>query len=102
MPEINIVRTIKPKKGDYIVEGRYQYVGKHPYGEGREKGISSYLRSFGGRTFPLANSLLALPDLCVGVSLLSDKKVQSEARWGAFSGGQQSSRQSVSVRSEGL
>jgi hypothetical protein len=34
MSEINIVRTIKPKKGMYIAEGRSEYIGKHPYGEG--------------------------------------------------------------------
>jgi hypothetical protein len=90
MSEINIVRTIKPKKGDYIAEGRYEYVGKQPYGEGREGHFVLFKVLWRGGFFRSQNSLLVLPDLCVGVSLLSDKKVQSEARWGAFSAGQQS------------
>jgi hypothetical protein len=90
MPEINIVRAIKPKKGMHIAEGRGEYVGKHPYGEGREGHFVLFKIVWCGGFFRSQNSLLALPDLCLGVSRLSDKKVQSEARWGAFSSGQQS------------
>jgi hypothetical protein len=42
-----------------------------------------------GGFFRSEGGLLVLPDLCLGASRLSDKKVQSEARWGAFSAGQQ-------------
>ncbi len=90
MAEINIVRAIKPKKGMHIAEGRGEYVGKHPYGEGREGHFVLFKVVWSSGFFRSQNSLLALPDLCLGVSRLSDKKVQSEARWGGFSAGQQS------------
>jgi hypothetical protein len=90
MPEINIVRAIKPKKGMHIAEGRGEYIGKHPYGEGREGHFVGFKMMWRGGFFRSQSGLLVLPDLCLGVSLLSEKKVQSEARWGAFSAGQQS------------
>jgi len=89
MSEINIVRAIKPKKGMHIAEGRCEYLGKHPYGAGREGYFVGFKILWRGGLFRSESGLLALPDLCLGVSRLSDKKVQSEARWGAFSAGQE-------------
>jgi len=90
MPEINIVRTIKPKKGLYIAEGRSEYVGKHPVGEGGSGFWVGFKIVWRGGFFRSESGLLVLPHFCLGVSSLSDKKVQSEARWGAFTAGQQS------------
>jgi hypothetical protein len=90
MPEINIVRAIKPKKGMHIAEGRVEYIGKHPYGEGREGHFVGFKMMWRGGFFRSQSGLLVLPDLCLGVSRLSDKNVRAEARWGAFSAGQQS------------
>ncbi|SRR6266404_2020122 len=90
MAEINIVRTIKPKKGMYIAEGRSEYVGKHPVGEGGSEFWVGFKIVWRGALFRSRSGLLVLPHFCLGVSRLSDKKVQSEARWGAFSTGQQS------------
>src|SRR5439155_20857638 len=89
MSEINIVRAIKPKKGMHIAEGRCEYLGKHPHGAGREGYFVGFKILWRGGLFRSESRLLALPDLCLGVSRLSDKKVQSEARWRAFSAGQE-------------
>jgi hypothetical protein len=70
MSEINIVRTIKPKKGMHIAEGRSEYIGKHPYGEGREGHFVLFKVVWRAGFFRSQNSLLALPDLCLGVSRL--------------------------------
>src|SRR5438477_10751562 len=90
MPEINIVRAIKPKKGMHIAQGRGEYIGKHPYGEGREGCFVGFKVMWRGRLFRSESGLMVLPDLCLGVSRLLDKKVRSEARWGAFSAAQES------------
>src|SRR5882724_4909535 len=82
MPEINIVRTIKPKKGLYIAEGRSEYVGKHPVGEVGSGFWVGFKIVWRGGFFRSESGLLVLPHFCLGVSSLSDKKVQSEARWG--------------------
>ena len=90
MAEINIVRAIKPKKGMYIAEGRGEYIGKHPYSEGATGFWVAFKITWRGRLFSSQSSLLALPDLCLGVSRISDEKIKSEARWSAFSDGQKS------------
>ncbi|MEN3368907.1 MAG: hypothetical protein V7609_1050 [Verrucomicrobiota bacterium] len=88
MPEINILRAIKPKKGMYIAEGRSEYVGKHPYGQGASGFWVGFKIMWRSRFFSSQGALLVLPDLCVGVSRISDKQARSETRWSAFSAGQ--------------
>jgi hypothetical protein len=90
MAEINIVRTIKPKKGLYIAEGRSEYVGKHPVGEGGGGFWVGLKIMWRGGFFRSESGLFVLPHFCLGVSRISDKKAQSEARWSAFSAGQTS------------
>src|SRR2546430_5969114 len=87
MPEVNIVRTIKPKKGLYIAEGRSEYVGKHPVGEGGSCFWVGFKIVWRGGFFRSESGLLVLPHFCLGGSSLSHKKIQSEARGGAFSAG---------------
>ncbi len=89
MPEINIVRAIKPKKGMHIAEGRGEYIGKHPYSESASGFWVGFKIMWRGGFFRSQSGLLVLPDFCLGVSRISDKKAQSEARWSAFSAGQQ-------------
>jgi hypothetical protein len=88
MSEIKIVRAIKPKQGMYIAEGASEYIGKHPYGEGQTGFWVGMKIMWRGRLFSSQGGLLVLPDLCLGVSRLSDTQTKSEARWSAFSTGQ--------------
>jgi hypothetical protein len=90
MPEINIVRAIKPKKGMHITEGPGEYIGKHPYGEGARGFWVGFKIMWRGGFFRSQSGLLVLPDLCLGVSRISDEKARSETRWSAFSAGQKS------------
>jgi len=84
MTEIKIVRAIKPKQGMYIAEGRCEYIGKHPYGQGASGFWVGMKIVWRGRLFSSKTGLLVLPDLCVGVSRLSDKQASSEVRWSSF------------------
>ena len=85
MPEIKIVRTIKPKQGMYIAEGSSEYIGKHPYGEGASGFWVGMKIMWRGRFFSSQSGLFVLPDLCVGMSRLSDAQAKSEVRWSSFS-----------------
>jgi hypothetical protein len=44
-----------------------------------------------GRFWSSTGALFVLPDLCVGVSRLSDAQTKTETRWSAFSAGQKDS-----------
>jgi hypothetical protein len=85
MPEIDIVRAIKPKKGMHITEGRGEYIGKHPYGEGASGFWVGFKIMWRGRFFASQSGLLVLPDFCLGVPRISDRQTTSEVRWSAFS-----------------
>ena len=94
MSEIKIVRTIKPKKGDYICEGTGEYIGKHPY-QG-DTGFFTGIKTVWQRNwFSTYDGLLVLPDFCLGVSYLTDDKTKSEIRWSSFLGSSPSRRAAV-------
>jgi hypothetical protein len=88
MPEIQIVRAIKPKQGMYIAEGSSKYIGKHPYAEDTTGFWTGMEIVWRGRFFSSQKGIMVLPDLCVGVSPLSDALTKTEARWSAVSAGQ--------------
>lgn len=85
MSEIQIVRAIKPKQGMYIAEGSCEYIPKYHGQTGFWVGMKVMWR---GRFFSSQKGIMVLPDLCVGVSPLSDALTKTEARWSAVSAGQ--------------
>lgn len=83
--------------GMYIAEGASEYIGKHPYGEGATRFWVGMKIMWRGRFFSSQNGLFVLPDLCAGVSRLSDTQTKTEARWSAFSREDKKERRSVSA-----